>query len=59
MTVFLKPGAYARASPPPHPHLKKRFRSETSKRGKKFRPDMSVKKNARSAQTRQNQNEKR
>ena len=62
MTVFLKPGAYARASPfpppLPHPHLKKRFRSETSKRGKKFRPDMSVQKNARSAQIRQNQNEK-
>ena len=45
----------ARAPPPPP---QKMFRSETSKRGMKFRPDMSAKKKVRSAQILQNQNEK-
>ena len=49
-------GGVLGARAPPLPQ--KMFRSETSKRGMKFRPDMSAKKKVRSAQILQNQNEK-
>ena len=49
----------ARASPPPPPPPEKKFRSEMSKRGEKVPSGYVVKKEcARSAQIRQNYNEK-